>query len=159
MWAKRSRQEVEQHPNFPKLQRTLAVMRGLAEERHVGLTVLILPTKGEVYRWLLEERPSQPEDAQASGFGLAVVEACRTVGIVCRDMKPYLLAEAKRLYETEGKLLWWRDDTHIGRYGHAAIAAYIAENLLRAVRRPNAYGRYSQTGRLEYSFTSTCFNG
>lgn len=132
--AKRSRHEVEQHPNFPKLQRTLALMRGLTAERHVQVKVLILPTKGEVYRWLLEERPPQPEDSRASGFSLAVVEACRTVGIVCHDMKPYLVSEAKRLYDTEGKLLWWRDDTHIGRYGHAAIAAYIVENVLSKMR-------------------------
>jgi len=130
MWGKRSRQEVEQHPNFSKLQRTLAAMRRLTTERHVELTVLVLPTKGEVYRWLLEERAPQPEDANASGFALAVVEACRTAEIVCHDMKTYLISESKRLYDTEGKLLWWRDDTHIGKYGHAAIAAYIVQNVL-----------------------------
>lgn len=130
IWAKQSRQEVEQHANFAKLQRTLAVMRRLTAERHVRLRVLILPTKGEVYRWLLEERPPRPEDSQASGFGLAIVEVCRTAGIVCHDMKPYLVSEAKRLYDTEGKFLWWRDDTHIGKYGHAAIAAYIVEHVL-----------------------------
>lgn len=130
IWGKRSRQEVEQHPNFAKLQRTLAAMRKLTTERHVELTVLILPTKGEVYRWLLEEREPQAEDANASGFALAVLEACRTAGIVCQDTKTYLVSEAKRLYDQEGKLLWWRDDTHIGQHGHAAIAAYIANRVL-----------------------------
>jgi SGNH hydrolase-like domain, acetyltransferase AlgX len=135
-WANRSRQEVEQHPNFAKLQRTLVAMRRLTAERHVQVKVLILPTKGEVYRWLLEERQPQPEDSHASGFGLATLEACRTSGMVCHDMKPYLLSEAKHLYDTEGKLLWWRDDTHIGKYGHAAIAAYIVDNVLRVRRHP-----------------------
>jgi hypothetical protein len=117
-WANRSRQEVEQHPNFAKLQRTLVAMRRLTAERHVQVKVLILPTKGEVYRWLLEERQPQPEDSHASGFGLATLEACRTSGMVCHDMKPY------------------RDDTHIGKYGHAAIAAYIVDNVLRVRRHP-----------------------
>jgi hypothetical protein len=138
IWANRSQHEVEHHSNYAKLQRTLAVMRELAEQRHVDVQVLILPTKGEVYRWLLEERLPRPEDAHTSGFGLAVLEACRTVGIACHDMKPYLVSEAKRLY-AEGKLLWWRDDTHINTYGHASLGAYIADNLLSAGRRPAAY--------------------
>jgi hypothetical protein len=155
MWANRSRQEVEQHPNFPKLQRTLTAMRELTEERHVELQLLILPTKGEVYRWLLEERPPRPEDSHASGFALAVLEACRIVGIDCYDMKPYLVSEAKRLY-SEGKLLWWRDDTHIGRYGHSAIAAYVANNLLRASSRSGAYHSRNSLGHAPASVCSTC---
>jgi hypothetical protein len=131
-WGKASRHDVEQHPNYIKLLRTMAAMQKLTAERHVAVTGLILPTKGEVYRWLLEARDSQPEDEQASGFAEAVLEACRTTGIVCHDTKPYLISEAKRLYQQEGKLLWWRDDTHIGKYGHAAIAAFIAGSVLNA---------------------------
>jgi hypothetical protein len=129
-WGNRSRPEVEQHPNFEKLKRTLAAMRVLTTERQVDLTVLILPTKGEVYRWLLETRNPQPDDSNASGFALAVLEACKTARIVCHDTKAYLVSEARRLYDTEGKLLWWRDDTHIGKYGHGAIASYIADHVL-----------------------------
>lgn len=129
-WGKQSRLTVEQHPNFEKIKRTLAAMRELTSERHVGVTVLILPTKGEVYRWLLDDRKSQPEDANASGFALAVLEACKTAQMVCHDTKAYLISEARRLYDTEGKLLWWRDDTHIGTYGHRAIASYVADHVL-----------------------------
>jgi hypothetical protein len=129
-WGKRSRHEVEQHPNFEKLKRTLAAMRALTAERNVELTILILPTKGEVYRWLLETREPQPDDSNSSGFALAVLEACKNASIVCHDTKPYMVSEAKQLFDTEGKLLWWRDDTHIGKYGHAAIAAYIADSVL-----------------------------
>jgi hypothetical protein len=129
-WGKASRHDVEQHPNYIKLLRTMAAMQKLTAERHVDVTGLILPTKGEIYRWLLEARDSQPEDELASGFAEAVLEACRTTGIVCHDTKPYLISEAKRLYQQEGKLLWWRDDTHIGKYGHAAIAAFIAGSVL-----------------------------
>jgi hypothetical protein len=128
--GKRSRDEVEQHPNFAKLKRTLAAMRVLTTERDVELTILILPTKGEVYRWLLETREPQPEDSNSSGFALAVLDACKTTRIVCHDTKASLVSEARRLYDTDGKLLWWRDDTHIGKYGHAAIAAYIVRNVL-----------------------------
>jgi len=129
-WGKQSRAAVEQHPNFEKLKWTLAAMRELATERHVDVTVLILPTKGEVYRWLLDDREPQPEDANASGFALAVLGACKAAQVVCHDTKPYLVSEARRLYDKEGKILWWRDDTHIGTYGHQAIASYVAEHVL-----------------------------
>ncbi len=129
-WGKAHRLDIEQHPNYAKLLRTMSAMQKLAAERHVELTVLILPTKGQVYRWLLEAREPQPDDENVSGFAEAVLEACRTTGIVCQDMKPYLISEAKRLYKQEGKLLWWRDDTHIGKFGHAAIAAFIAGSVL-----------------------------
>jgi hypothetical protein len=130
IWGNQSRTAVEQHSNFEKLKRTLAAMRQLTTERHVDVTVLILPTKGEVYRWLLEARKPQPEDAHPSGFALAILDACKTAQIVCHDTKAYLVSEALRLYDTEGKLLWWRDDTHIGTYGHRAIASYIADRVL-----------------------------
>jgi hypothetical protein len=132
-WGKASRQEVEQHPNYAKVLRTMKAMKKLSTERHIELNVLILPTKGEVYRWLLEAREPQPGDANASGFAQAVLEGCRTAGLVCHDTKPYLISEANQLYKSEGKLLWWRDDTHIGKLGHAAIAAYIAANVLPKV--------------------------
>ena len=128
--ANRGRVEVERHPNFAKIKRTLAAMRALTIERNVDTTILILPTKGEVYRWLLERRAPQPEDSNPSGFALAVLDACKAAGLTCHDTKAYLISEAKRLYDMEGKLLWWRDDTHIGAYGHAALAAFIAENVL-----------------------------
>jgi hypothetical protein len=136
-WGTRSRQEVEQHPNFAKLTHTLVAMRELATERQVDVTVLILPTKGEVYRWLLDAREPQAEDAHSSGFARAVLDACSTAGLHCHDLKPYLVAEANRLYDAKRELLWWRDDTHIGTYGHAAIAEYIATRLLHDHARAN----------------------
>jgi hypothetical protein len=127
-WAKASRVAVEQHPNYPKMLKTMDAMQTLTTERHIDLTILILPTKGEVYRSLFEGKP-QADDSRPSGFAEAFLEACRVKGLVCQDVKPYLIKEAKRLYETEGKLLWWRDDTHPGTEGHAAIASYIARCL------------------------------
>ena len=129
-WGKASRQVVQQHPSYTKIMRTMTAMRELITERHVQLTVLILPTKGEVYRWLLDAREPQHEDHNTSGFGEAILEACTNTGLVCIDMKPFLISEAEQLYKREGKLLWWRDDTHIGKDGHAAIAAYIAGSVL-----------------------------
>jgi len=128
--AQRSREEVEKHPNFGKLKRTLAAMRSLAEKREVDLTILILPTKGEVYGGLLASKESMFSDPIPSGFAQAVLAVCDATSIRCRDTKPYFISEARRLYANNNSLLWWRDDTHIGPQGHAALASFIAEEIL-----------------------------
>jgi hypothetical protein len=71
------------------------------------------------------------DNTDSSGFALAVLGACEKIKLSCHDTKPYLIAEAKRLNESSQELLWWRDDTHIGKHGHAAIAAYIARDILK----------------------------
>lgn len=130
-WGKRSREEVAAHPNFSKLERTLAAMQDLIAKRNMELTILILPTKGEVYRWLLDMREPQFDNSDSSGFALAVLGACAKIKLSCHDTKPYLIAEAKRLFESSQELLWWRDDTHFGPHAHAAIAAYVAQDILK----------------------------
>lgn len=129
-WTLRSEAEVERHPNFPGLERTLSMMRRLTAERRIALTVLLLPTKGEVYRWILERRERRPEDLEPSGFARAVLKACGRTEVRCLDIKPYLVREAHQLFDVDGELLWWRDDTHLGERGHEAVAAFIAREVL-----------------------------
>lgn len=125
-----SREDVERHPNFPKLERTLAAMKDLAARRGVQVTLLVLPTKNEVYRWILEGRPLRGDDVRVSGFAEAVQAACGRVGLRCLDVKPYLIAEAQRRFERSREFLWWRDDTHLNDLGHEAVAAFIAQRVL-----------------------------
>ncbi|MGH7230060.1 MAG: alginate O-acetyltransferase AlgX-related protein, partial [Nitrospiraceae bacterium] len=128
-WSMKSRQEVEQVVNFPNLVRTLHAMKQLTDERGLALVVFILPTKGDVYRWIFEQREPQPEDAHSSGVALAVLAVCEKAHLQCFDTKPYLVQEGRWLFESSGQLLWWRDDTHLGEHGHAAVAAFIAQHL------------------------------
>lgn len=129
-WGRRARTEVEAHPNFPKLERTLAAMGRLTKARGLSVTVLILPTKGEVYRWVLDGKPAPAWDAAPSGFVQAVLAACDRASLRCLDAKPFLVEEARRLYESAGRLLWWRDDTHLGELGHDAVARLIEAEVL-----------------------------
>ncbi len=128
--ARQTRSEVELHPHFPKLERTFAAMRLLAKNQGLSPVVLILPTKGEVYRWILEERLPQLEDNQSSGFAQAMLRMCDRVQLHCLDTKPYLVEEAYRLFKSSGMLLWWSDDTHLNENGHAILAAWIAREVL-----------------------------
>ncbi len=129
-WGASPRRQVEQHPNFPKLVRTMEAMKRLTGEKGLNLAVLILPTKGEVYRWILDRREWSVEDGRSSGFAQAVLAACDRIQLRCLDSKPYLTEEARRLFESSGQLLWWRDDTHLGEPGHAAVADFIAQHVL-----------------------------
>ena len=124
------RDSVQRHPNFPMLERTMVEMRNRAAERGLDLTVVVLPTKGEVYRWILAQRKRRLEDADPSGFALAVLDACRRVQMRCLDTKPDLIREGYRLFDSSGALLYWRDDVHLNDSGHEAVAAFIAREIL-----------------------------
>ncbi len=115
--------------NFIKIKRSLELMEALTLKQGLNLVVLILPTKGEVYPWIFESQKASVEAAHPSGFALATIAACEAAQVVCYDTKPYLLEQGRRLYTSSGKLLWWRDDTHIGEEGHAAVAEFIASIL------------------------------
>ncbi len=108
----------------------MASMQRVAHIRKVDLIILILPTKGEVYRWILEQRSPKPEDAESSGFAQAILGICKRLNMTCLDTKPYLVKEAWRQYQSSGRLLWWRDDTHFGEGAHEAVAAFIAKEVL-----------------------------
>lgn len=125
------REEVERHQNFPKLLQTMQAMKQLTEKKGLKLAILILPTKGEVYRWILDQREPRPEDACSSGFAEAVLAACVRHQLTCFDTKPYFVEKAWRLFKSSGTLLWWRDDTHLGEEGHKAMAAFIAEGIVK----------------------------
>jgi hypothetical protein len=136
-WARRSRDEVEQHPNFARLERTLAAMRRRIENPRLALTILILPTKGQVYSWLLGQDVRSVPSEPSSGFAQAVLGACERTGLRCLDTTPYLTERAGQVFASTGELLWWRDDTHLGEQGHEALAEFIADRVLEP-RSPSA---------------------
>lgn len=134
-WPWRSESEVREHYNFSNLTRTLEAMKDLADRRDVRLSVVVLPTKGEVYPWILKRRPPTPDDARSSGFFQAVQSACEDLGLTCADAKPHFVREAQRLFSSTGDLLWWRDDTHLNERGHEVLAEFLAREALgRATR-------------------------
>jgi hypothetical protein len=136
-WSRKSRTEIEQHSNFPKLLRTLQEMKTIAAARGLKTVIVVLPTKGEIYRWVLDRRHPRPDDYRPSGFSDAILSFCKRVDLACFDPKSYLIKEAVRLLDTENELLWWSDDTHLGEHGHEAIADFIAHEVvtMRAAKR------------------------
>ncbi|MBI1736510.1 MAG: hypothetical protein HYR51_15175 [Candidatus Rokubacteria bacterium] len=119
------------HPNWPPLRRTLSEAAGFLRARGVRLTVVVLPTKGEVYRWLLEGRQPGAADAEPSGFATAVLTACTELRIACEDAKPRLVREAQARYGTSGEFVFWRDDSHLNRVGNQVVVDLVTAVLDR----------------------------
>ena len=105
-------------------------MRQLTEQKSLKLVIVVLPTKGEVYPWILHGKNRLPEETLPSGFSQAVLSACDELGLRCFDAKPYFMQEAKRRWSSDGQLLWWRDDTHLGEPGHEALTEFLAREIL-----------------------------
>jgi hypothetical protein len=119
------------HPNWPLLRRTMSEAATFLRGRGVTLTIVVLPTKGEVYRWLLEGRPMTAADAEPSGFATAVMTACGELGIACADAKPRLVREAHARYARSQEFVFWRDDTHLNGVGNRVVAELVAGVLAR----------------------------
>lgn len=134
-YAERSRlgvEAIEAHPNHPRLVRIFQEMARFAAERQLRVVVVSVPTKAEVYAWLLE--PDDPATGQPSGFARVVGTLARAADFPFLDLKPALVKEAHLAWE-EGEYVWWRDDTHWNPRGHAAAARAVREELLAPLAR------------------------
>ena len=126
----RTAEEVMGHPNFGHLQTTLGAMQRLTGERRLRVTVAFVPSKEEVYSWVLDGAPAWSAVAEPSGFSNVLRRLCEQHGFRFLDLKPALLMAAQRENEKSGALLWWPDDSHWNGPGQRAASRAIYENLL-----------------------------
>jgi hypothetical protein len=130
----RTAEEVARHPNFAPLKRTLGAMERLAGERRLKVSVALVPSKEEVYSWVLDGAAAWSSGAEESGFSEVMRGLCAQHGFRFLDLKPALVEESRREYERSGALLWWSDDTHWNGEGQRAAARAVYENLLGGAR-------------------------
>lgn len=119
-----------------ELERTLGYFADYCRALDVVLKVVLIPTKEEVYRWVLEEEEPWSTPAESSRLGLWLNHECGALGLDFLDLKPGFVKAARVLYETDGELLWWHDDSHWNPRGHR-LAADLVNDLLSgsSVRR------------------------
>lgn len=134
----RTTEDVMRHPNLLNLKTTLGAMERLAGERRLTVAVALVPSKEEVYSWVLDGTPPWSTDGAPSGFSTVLRGLCEQHRFGFLDLKPALVEASRQEYEKSGALLWWRDDTHWNVEGQRAAAAAIYENLLRATPPPDA---------------------
>lgn len=123
-----TREQVLQQENYPYLAKTMAALCEFAAQRRLNVKVFVLPTKEEIYGWMLQGKEPWSVPTPRAGFSAAVEELARANGMEFHDTKPDFLAAAPGEYPA-GRLLWWRDDTHINGAGHAVIANAIVQSL------------------------------
>ncbi|MGI9068954.1 MAG: alginate O-acetyltransferase AlgX-related protein [Pyrinomonadaceae bacterium] len=126
----RTAEEVMRHPNFGHLKTTLSAMQKLAGERHLHVSVALVPSKEEVYSWVLDGAPAWSADEEPSGFSDVLGRLCEQHGFRFLDLKPALLEDARQENEKSGALLWWPDDSHWNGVGQHVAARAIHQNLL-----------------------------
>lgn len=134
----RTAEDVRRHPNFESLKATLGAMERLTVERHLTVAVVLVPSKDEVYSWVLDRAPPWSAAEVPSGFSDVLRELCERHGFRFLDLKPVLVEASRQTYEKSGALLWWTDDTHWNGEGQRVVAAAVHTNLLRGIRDPLA---------------------
>lgn len=135
-YAERRRRTVEDimgHPNFGKLKATLSAMEQLAAKRRLIVSIALVPSKEEVYSWVLDGPLPWSADGGTSSFSTVLRELSALHGFHFLDLKPSLVEASKQNYEKSGALLWWRDDTHWNGDGQRVAAGTIYEKVLREI--------------------------
>jgi hypothetical protein len=125
----RTAAEVARHPNFAHLDATLGAMERLAVERRLRVLVALVPSKEEVYSWVLDGAAAWSSGAEPSGFSEVLRELCGRRGFGFLDLKPSLVEESRREYERAGALLWWADDTHWNEERQRVAARAVYRDL------------------------------
>lgn len=129
----RSREEVERHPNLAMLRATIAAMKKMAHDRRFKVVVVLIPTKEEVYSWVVDGKQPWTTDQTPSGFSVSLHEMCAQREMAFLDLKPTLVSASKRVFEESGQLLWWSDDTHWNPMAQQIVSAIVHAELLRPV--------------------------
>src|SRR5205085_10078479 len=127
----RTADEIRRHPDYEPLKATFGAMKRLATERRMTVAVVLMPSKEEVYAWLLDGTAPWSTTGTPSAFALTIKELCEQNGLPLLDLKPALVDASERAFAGSGELLWWADDTHWNPLGQKIAAATIYNELLR----------------------------
>jgi len=130
----RTAYDIMQHPNFEALKTTMTAMQKLTGQRGLHVSVAVVPSKEEVYAWVLDGAPPWSTSPEPSGFSKVLNRLSEERGFYFIDLKPTLLEEARQEYEKSAGLIWWADDTHWNGQGQRAAARVIYQNLLAPQR-------------------------
>ncbi|MEM7395503.1 MAG: hypothetical protein AAF492_24490, partial [Verrucomicrobiota bacterium] len=120
-------EDLKREKNYPLFQSSIEHLAAFCAEKKLRLCVFNMPTKAEVYGWMLSPEKTAHEP---SGFSEVLAEECHRQQIAYVDLGPELFQQAKDLHASDcSALLWWRDDTHINPRGHAAVAGLMAKHV------------------------------
>ena len=127
----RSREDILKHRNYSYLEQTLSSINDLAIRHSANFKIILIPTKAEIYSWVVDGAAPWSTGTEPSGFSTVLRELSEADEIEYLDIKPFLLAHAKDEYEGSNQLLWWLDDTHWNVNGHSMVADVVYNTFLK----------------------------
>jgi len=122
-------EQVLAHRHYPSLVSTIQAMTQFTRDRSLQLAIIVIPTKNEVYRWVMAGDKPWSSDPTPAGFGQAVQQIALDQKVCFIDLKSALIKESERAYEDSGETLWWYDDAHWNSVGQAFTASLLRERL------------------------------
>lgn len=125
----RSIEEVRQHENLDDLRAVIVAANQLAISKDITLVIVLAPSKGEIYPWLLDGSPAWSADRSPSPFSEVLAEISQEEGVCYLDLKPYLIEASERIYRETGEPIYWYDDSHWNVVGNALVADFIHDSL------------------------------
>ena len=123
--------QVRSHENVENLRNLIADFKRVCDVMDTRLKVVLFPAKSEVYRWVVRKAAPWSSSPSPSGLSVVVSAQCAKLGVPFLDLKPDLIRRSKTIWESQGQLLWYRDDTHPNPAGHAAAAELIYSALIQ----------------------------
>jgi hypothetical protein len=126
--ARLSTPEVKRDPNFAVVTNALKDIQTTASHHNASIVVVILPTKEEVYGWLLRGESPDTTTRPSAGFATAIKTFCEAHVMRCLDLTPQFMDAANAAFQS-GKLLWWTDDSHWNPDGHEMAASLISQAI------------------------------
>jgi hypothetical protein len=126
---RRTRDEILAHTNMPALRRVLDRFQAYSVEQDIRPIVLLLPSKEEVYAWLLDGGEAWTTQPASGALAGVLREACEERGMTFLDLKADYVRASRALMEDRGAWLWWSDDTHWNEAGHRLAADLVIRIL------------------------------
>ena len=120
--------DITVHRNYGAFVETIKQMARLADKHDVSLVIVVAPSKEEVYDWLVRNKEPWITNTQPSSMSAELTKLSEQENYCFIDLKPALTRHARQAYETDGSLLWWRDDTHWNERGHRLVADELASS-------------------------------
>jgi len=121
----RSLDDILKHPNYASLKEVFGGMKNLATAKHLEIKVVAVPSKEEVYSWVLDGSTHEGP----STFAQAMGQLSGQQGFDFVDLGPELTSEARKTYQDSGRLFWWRGDSHWNTLGQKHAADIIFRHI------------------------------
>jgi hypothetical protein len=125
----RTKDAVIAHRNWSCIRRVFAAVGDLAGQHGVPVLVASVPSKADVYAWVLDGTSPWSSPVTGGSLTAAFAQLSREHGFAFLDLQPALVSASREHWTRDQQALWWRDDVHWNGHGQRVAASAIAREL------------------------------